>query len=84
MVIDEARCLGVPVLTTETTSAHEMVTEMACGWVCENTQEALNVALCELLLDGNRVRAMKDSLRNTCPDNSVALAQLECVVQTKK
>ena len=45
MVIDEARALGLPVLTTETTSSHEMVTEVGCGWVCENSQSALETAL---------------------------------------
>ena len=45
MVIDEARAVGLPVLTTETTSSHEMVTEVGCGLVCENSQSALETAL---------------------------------------
>lgn len=41
MVFDEAKILGVPILTTETTSAYEMVEKEHAGIVCENTQSAI-------------------------------------------
>lgn len=52
LVIEEAACLGLPVLTVATTSAREMVTDRGYGWVCENTQPALEAALLKLLEQG--------------------------------
>ena len=40
IVFDEAKVLGVPVITTNTTSAEEMV-GMYGGYVCENTPEGI-------------------------------------------
>jgi glycosyltransferase involved in cell wall biosynthesis len=37
LVIDEAACLGVPVLSTKTSSSSEMIEKTGIGWVCENT-----------------------------------------------
>ena len=81
MVIDEARCLGVPVLTTETVSAHEMVTGMACGWVCENSQQALDRMLCEVLCDGDLLLRRKETLCAEIADNRAALEQFHKLVQ---
>jgi glycosyltransferase involved in cell wall biosynthesis len=44
MVFDEAIVLGVPVITTNTTSATEMIGNQY-GIVCENSQEGLVSAL---------------------------------------
>lgn len=74
MVIDEARFLGIPVLTTETTSSREMVTDRACGWVCENSQRALNETLCRILEDREALGAYKEKQTQTS-DNNKALAQ---------
>ena len=39
MVFDEAACLGVPVLTTDTLSAAEMVESRSIGIVCSQSTD---------------------------------------------
>lgn len=72
MVIDEARAVGLPVLTVETTSSVEMVLERGCGWVCENSQEGLNAALSRVLLDRSLLAQTRERLRGMVLDNSRA------------
>lgn len=84
MVIDEAVCLGLPVLTTQTTSSQEMVTNEGCGWVCENSQEALNEALFAVLSDKNELKAIKSRLLTRQADNSKALAQFGALLKDQK
>lgn len=77
MVIDEARCLGLPVLTTQTTSSKEMVVEEGSGWVCENSQEALNETLFKVLSGENELKLLKSRLSEKGADNSKAHAQFD-------
>ncbi len=51
LVIGEAACLGTPVLSTETSSAKEMIEKPGLGWVCENSEQAMTKALKTLLCD---------------------------------
>ena len=80
MVIDEARCLGLPVLTVRTTSSEEMVTAHNSGWVCDNDQQALETTLDELMRDGESLRKKKLQMRTGCVDNTSALKQFEKIV----
>lgn len=80
MVIDEARCLGVPILSTEITSTKEMVTEAQAGWVCDNDQTAIDTALCRVLADRDGLAAVKHRLLATPMDNHVALEQFSAAV----
>ena len=80
MVIEEARCLGVPVLSTEIISTKEMVTEAQAGWVCDNDQQALNEALCRVAADREALTAVKERLLATTMDNRVALEQFAAAV----
>lgn len=75
MVIEEAACLEIPVLTVKTTSSHEMVTQQRCGWVCENSQEALNQALAEILSEPEALSALGMTLRGENRNNERALEQ---------
>lgn len=77
MVIDEACCLGVPVLSTETISAKEMVTEVQAGWVCDNNQEALNEALCCVTRDREALAAVREHLMLNRTTNDSALEQFD-------
>ena len=77
MVIDETRSLGVPILSTKTTSSQEMIVEARCGWVCENNQQSLNETLGEVLRDIDKLRAMKNKLLASRADNNIALRQFE-------
>lgn len=80
MVIEEARCLGVPVLSTEIISTKEMVTEAQAGWVCANDQAAIDDTLCRVLSDPDGLTAIQQRLRTTPMDNRVALEQFAAVV----
>lgn len=81
MVIEEACCLGLPVLTMQTTSSVEMVTDAACGWVCENEQSALENTLEALLLHPDTIRQVKKRLCCVSMDNQMAMAQFVELVE---
>lgn len=49
MVFDEARVLGTPVFTTDTTSAIEMIADKKCGIVCKNDDREIEKALTDYL-----------------------------------
>ena len=80
MVIEEAACLGLPVLTVQTTSSHEMVTQRGIGWVCENHQNGLDAGLLAVLRDVD-LKEMKDRLRSQAVDNTIAAEQFRRVVE---
>lgn len=75
MVIDEALCLNVPVLTVQTTSSYEMVTLRQGGWVCENTEEALSQTLIRVLPDTKGIDTVRNILRGQYNNNNAAAAQ---------
>jgi len=79
MVIDEARCLGVPVLSTEIISTKEMVIEAQAGWVCDNDQEALNEALCRVARDRETLAAVREHLMRNRATNATALEQFDAL-----
>ena len=81
MVIDEARSLGIPILTTETTSSRDMVTHMNCGWVCDNKQEAINEALCRVVSNKEALASLKRDLLGQKADNSIAIAQFAAMLE---
>lgn len=80
MVIEEARCLGVPILSTEIISTKEMVIEAQAGWVCDNNQQSLNDTLYRVLSDREGLEAVRQRLLSTVPDNRVALEQFAAAV----
>lgn len=75
MIIGEAACLGVPTLTVKTTSSEEMVLKEQCGWVCENTQEALNETLMQVLSNPTELAQCKAELQNRPHTNQQAKSQ---------
>lgn len=50
MVFAEAQALGLPILTTETLSARELVADVGAGKACENSDRGIAAALEEILL----------------------------------
>ena len=81
MVIDEAVCLGLPVLTVKTTSSREMVTLRQAGWVCDNDQAALNEALLGLLKEPQQIETVKAGLQSRTVDNTQAAQQLRRLIE---
>ncbi len=80
MVINESAGLGTPVLSTETSSAREMIEGHGYGWVCENSAKGIAEALSTLArnpgewIDG-RILEKADGL-----DNREALRQFEEII----
>ena len=81
MVIEEAHILGLPVLTTRTTSSDEMVLERGIGWVCENTQEDLTRALVEVLQNRDALREKRERIARYPLDNRVAEKQFKELIE---
>ena len=67
MVYAEAMTLRVPVLTTNTASANELVGNK--GFVCENTEEDIFKQLSNLLANPKEIEKKKKELNNYCYDN---------------
>lgn len=81
MVIEEAALLSLPVLTTQTTSSEEMVVRSGNGFVCENSQQAINETLYTLLSEPARIANVHLQMRNRKPDNSAALQQFQQMLE---
>lgn len=75
LVIDEARCLNVPVLSTKTVAAEETLGMHDCGWVCENSEEGIYEGLKELLLNPNKIADKSKQLCQTECNNDIPTAQ---------
>ena len=71
MVYNESACLGVPILTTSTLSAVELVEERKCGIVCENTEDGLY----KILKEAMEEQFIVDN--NVIFDNSKAIMQFD-------
>lgn len=72
LVIGEAAVLGVPTLTTETSSAREMVGQTGCGWVCDNSEDGIRRGVEFLLAQPEIIEEKKTALRRHVPDNRTA------------
>ena len=74
MVYGEASALGVPVLTTNTVSAVELVQNQNAGFVCENSDEGIERALEEILQNPKQVYEKKAAPKG---DNAAAVREFE-------
>lgn len=81
MVLEEARCLGLPVLTVRTTSSTEMVTEADCGWVCDNDQRSLNEMLLTCVADKEKLQQLHLQICDRGIDNTRAKRQFAELIE---
>lgn len=81
MVIDEALCLNLPVLTVRTTSSDEMVTQRKGGWVCENTDEGLTQELIHVVSNPRELESVREALRGSCDSNDAAAKQFAKLIE---
>lgn len=77
MVYGEAAFFKLPIFTTDTTSAEELVKERGLGFVCENTDEAIKTQLKALL--ENRENILEKA-RETEVSNEQALKEFEDLI----
>lgn len=80
LVIGEAGCLETPILSTETSSAREMVEKTGFGWVCENTEEAMTAGLQTLLENPDRLQSVKKTLSERPVTNERAVKQFIALI----
>lgn len=80
MVIDEARSLGLPILSTSTTSSQDMILDSECGWVCDNSQSALDESLQAVLANVHSLQYTKGKLLESNPNNNAAAEQIALAI----
>ena len=73
LVIGEAAALGVPTLTTETSSAREMVEQTGYGWVVENSEDGMLRGIEWLLNHPDEIEKKKQHLNALSHDNRIAV-----------
>lgn len=81
MVIGEAICLGTPILSTQTSSAREMIEGENAGWVCENTEEGLCQMLKTLTAEPSLLREAKEALSRREVSNDRAVSSFVEMVE---
>lgn len=62
MVIQEAHVLGIPILSTETRSAREMIEDRKIGIVCENSDKGIYQMLIKLLHNMSILKKIKTNI----------------------
>ena len=72
LVIGEAASLGTPILTTETSSAREMVEQTGWGWVCVNSEEGIRNGIRRLLYEPDTVQETKRRMEGNRLDDHYA------------
>lgn len=80
MVFDEAMCIGLPILTTRTISAIEMIEKQNAGWVCENSLEGIKEKICYIIDNRKELCRIKNNLKRQNFNNEKAIEQLNNVL----
>lgn len=83
MVIEEAKCLGVPVLTTDTVSANEMVAEGKEGFICENSENGIYEMLKKILDNPQILDICRENLAQKSYSNERALLQFHNLIHER-
>lgn len=81
MVFDEAACLGIPVLATETTSTDEMILLNHSGFVCENSEKGVVSSLLMLMEKPERLLEIKKSLLSRRFSNETNVEAFKHIIQ---
>lgn len=81
MVFHEAKCLSVPIVTTDTTSAKEMVAEGKEGFICKNSEYGIYETLKTLLDNPRRMHTCKEYLVKQQYTNEKALLQFHSLIE---
>lgn len=79
MVYAEAHCLGVPILTTRTLSAVELVEKEEIGIVCKNENDAIESTLEDILRDPSKLDKYIDKGDNI--NNTRAFLEFDALLE---
>lgn len=80
MVFAEAKCLGLPIITTNTTSAQEMVADGKDGFVCENSEQGIYETLKDVLGNPQKLQVCREHLAGQKYSNERAVGQFHTLV----
>lgn len=81
MVFEEAKYLGVPVITTRTMSASEMIKDNVEGIICDNSEEGLYEAVKRVLDKPFFIEQSKEVLKSRKFSNHIAIEQFMRLIQ---
>lgn len=84
MVFDEAKTLGLPVLTTETTSSSRLIGLTGCGLVCENSEEGMEKGLREILSKPELLEQFRRKTEQQHLDNQISREQWERLIRSRE
>ena len=80
MVFNDAKFLQIPILTTDTTSAKELVEDFHAGWVCKGEESSLYQALLALVTSPKEVLRVKQELSKLKCSNQLTKQQFAEIV----
>ena len=80
MVFDEAKCLGIPTLTTNTTSAKEIIEDDQSGFVCDNSDDEIYKKLVYILNNLEELNTIKNTLLSKDFNNLTSISQFEMIL----
>ncbi|MFC7685275.1 glycosyltransferase [Ureibacillus sp. GCM10028918] len=75
MVIDEAKCIGLPILATNNSSSKEMIIDCRAGWVCDNSADGITSTLKHILNHPEELKEVREYILETDFNNKLALEQ---------
>lgn len=84
MVFMEAKTLGLPVLTTDTLSAREMIREGLEGFVCPNSDEGIQEGILKILKNPGELNRCRGYLARQRYTNEEALRQFDALIQEEQ
>ena len=80
LVINEAACLGTPIISTQTSSSIEMIQEKNFGWICDNSNEGILKILLYIINNPKEIAKKKELLKDYTFDNSIAIQQFDDII----
>jgi len=83
MVIGEAAYLGVPVISTKTSSAVELIERKGYGWVCENSEEGITSVIDFLTENTDLIEKVRQKLKNEIINNSIAENEINKILEER-
>lgn len=80
MIIDEAAVLNLPVFSTETISAKEMIIDNNIGWICKNTTEDFIDSFIKIVKNRETIRLQKEKIKTIKISNDKAIHEFKQLI----
>lgn len=84
VVYAEAKALGVPVFTTETSSSREMLNDGQEDFICENSEDGIRLKFSEIMKERDKIKKAKKLItENTADGNEESYKKINKWLNTK-